>query len=381
VKHQKRPLLILSGKNYLYDFATPRLAMDDFTINRLVTTSPRRIWGPLWGVTFYNLLKRCDLFHSFNGVPFSNHKYIITFESYLPRVLSGFAAKTVRSVLSERLTHDRCRAVTALSQNAVTLSRHFNMGNRYWDEIETKLTVIYPSVKAVADKPVTKPKRLTLTFVGNDFGRKGGIACLVLSSMLNKAKIEHTMNIVGKCHYGLNSYTDCADGYYDKYIAAAKESNASISWLGSLGNAKILELMASSHFVLLPTLDDTFGFSILESMAAGTPVMATGQRALLEVIEDGVNSISLPLDLDDCGRWRYIGKPASERAKTAYERLIDDVHHAAADKMFKTVVAFLDQPSGYNAMAMAAIERIRRNHDPLGQAKLWGQTYLKSLRL
>ncbi|WP_241627814.1 glycosyltransferase, partial [Rosenbergiella epipactidis] len=55
--------------------------------------------------------------------------------------------------------------------------------------------------------------------------------------------------------------------------------------------------MSKSHIGLLPTWADTYGYSLLEFMAAGCPVISTNVRALTEInSSDRGYIINLPLN-------------------------------------------------------------------------------------
>ena len=60
-------------------------------------------------------------------------------------------------------------------------------------------------------------------------------------------------------------------------------------------NSEVNALLRRSHFSILTTLGDTFGFSAIESMANWTPVIATRQGALPE-LDFGQNLNGLAID-------------------------------------------------------------------------------------
>src|SRR6185295_3816948 len=77
--------------------------------------------------------------------------------------------------------------------------------------------------------------------------------------------------------------------------------------LQSAPNPRVLKLMEEADYFVLPTLHDTFGYVALESLAGGTPVIASATCALPEVVEHGSNGYLIPFENDpEVGRWPWI---------------------------------------------------------------------------
>jgi len=60
--------------------------------------------------------------------------------------------------------------------------------------------------------------------------------------------------------------------------------NDNVTFDKSLPNEMVIEALRSAEFLILTTLSDAFGLSAIESLAVGTPVIATLQGALPEFI-------------------------------------------------------------------------------------------------
>lgn len=71
-------------------------------------------------------------------------------------------------------------------------------------------------------------------------------------------------------------------------------------------NDDLLNLMRRCDISILPTLCDTFGYSILESFSSGIPVIATNISAIPELIDDGNNGFLLDIEKNDIGEWRHL---------------------------------------------------------------------------
>ena len=108
---------------------------------------------------------------------------------------------------------------------------------------------------------------------------------------------------------------------------------------------------------LLPTYADTYGYFVLEAQSCGCPVITTDISALSEI-----NNI-------DCGWVIPVPKDSFGNGvlNTEYERA--EFSNCIYRGLEKYVLQVLDNPSLIKGKAMAAIERIRKQHDPLQHAE------------
>ncbi len=61
-----------------------------------------------------------------------------------------------------------------------------------------------------------------------------------------------------------------------------------LSWHGALPHDRVIEMMASAAFVVIPSVNpETFGRTVIEAYACGRPVIATRVGALPELVRDG----------------------------------------------------------------------------------------------
>jgi glycosyltransferase involved in cell wall biosynthesis len=71
----------------------------------------------------------------------------------------------------------------------------------------------------------------------------------------------------------------------------------SITLTGHAPQDEVEGLMATAHAVVVPSLDEGFGFPALEAMSVGTPVIAADTASLPEVV-DGAGLLVAPLERD-----------------------------------------------------------------------------------
>jgi glycosyltransferase involved in cell wall biosynthesis len=67
--------------------------------------------------------------------------------------------------------------------------------------------------------------------------------------------------------------------YWDQCLALIKKmpSNITVNYLGSIENYLLPEKFSNAHFMLMPTRGENFGHIIIESLAAGCPVIISDQ--------------------------------------------------------------------------------------------------------
>lgn len=78
------------------------------------------------------------------------------------------------------------------------------------------------------------------------------------------------------------------DGPMSSVIETAAARNPSIVWLGAKKPADVLALVGMASFLVMPSIwYETFGRTIIEAFATGTPVIASRLGAMEELVEDG----------------------------------------------------------------------------------------------
>lgn len=75
--------------------------------------------------------------------------------------------------------------------------------------------------------------------------------------------------------------------YFDEHVAPRVDGER-VSFVGPVGAAERSELLGGAHALLHPIgFDEPFGYSVVEGMACGTPVIAFRRGSMRELIEDG----------------------------------------------------------------------------------------------
>lgn len=254
---------------------------DDFTFfNRIIFN-----YKPL-------LIKKVDIFHSFNRIYYGKQNWVVTFENIIPT----FRDNTVKYKMYSKarikyLLNENCKAILPMS------SWSYKKTVDLWCKVATEnevnklisKTKIMPPPQEILisyNKLINKfdniNGEINFVFVGRDFWRKGGeIAVRALQKIRKTYDIKFT--VISKLDITEQAYNPKSNKDMLTYLNLNKDW---ITYYSELDNKKVIEILKNSHIGLLPTWFDTYGFSVLEMQAAGCPVVTTNINALPEINND-----------------------------------------------------------------------------------------------
>lgn len=322
---------------------------------------PRRVieraWPPLAALSWpHSSRAPYDLVHGLNAIPITTKPFITTFESMLPRAL-GPGGSAVAARLRDRLTRSNCRSLVAMSHYA---RGKFIKGNRGWDSLDTvlgKVRVIYPHFAERNPTIRTYDSPLRLVFVGNDFARKGGIVALRAAKKATELGLRVQLDIVSGMRYAGDVYTDHPDrARYAKDLESLTAPGVVMH--GRLPNGEVLALMANAHVQLLPTLDDTFGYSVVEGFSVATPAIVSNVCAMPELVPPEAGAI-VEIPVDEWGNWQ--GLPS--RGERDYWERLSAAYDTLAEQIVRQLATIADEPGRIAAWSEGALNRFRRVHE------------------
>lgn len=371
-------LTIVAPRGYPWAFNGPRQSRHRVRVGNYLPLN--KVRSDLDGLTMFSPVDTAgaDLIHAFNRIPLGIKPYVIGFESHLPRVW-GLENSGYERFLFARLLAARCRRIVAISHYA---ARNFReglamapMSHSARQALGAKLEVRLPNLDVPAEPPAAPhpASEFTVTFVGGHFARKGGCVVGRMAELSHLRRLPIHFNIVSSLQTGGSIWTDPSrDGFFDRYLSLLALPN--VTHALSMPNGEVRSLLARSHLCLLPTFADTFGFSVPEAMAGGTPVLATAQAALPEIIDDGIDGMLLPPALTP-GENGWIW-PYDRRGEVPFERLFDDEVERLASAGLERLVALLGDPGAYAQMRLAAHRKARRKFSSDAAGTYWDQLYL-----
>lgn len=138
-------------------------------------------------------------------------------------------------------------------------------------EIKDKIELIYPALPLPKDKKI-KHKEINLLFVGRYFYAKGGFHAVKVFDILTK-KYENVKGIV---------VSEVPGSVLKKY-----SKNKKIKFFSLMPQKELFELHYNSDIFVYPGYSDSFGFSYLEAMSFGIPIITIDGFARKELVEEG----------------------------------------------------------------------------------------------
>jgi glycosyltransferase involved in cell wall biosynthesis len=353
--------VLLTGSRNIIAFNTPRASRHTLLRSRSVPLA--RIWRPLDGLGMWVPVRSdYQLIHSANRIPLVDKPFVVTFESFLPRTL-GVGGARLKKLLRKRLAGSNCRHIIAMSDYA---RRKFVADNDDWPLLEEtfeKLLIVPPNVPLRVSEPKTwrEGESLRLVFVGHDFARKGGVVALRLAKKARAANLPVTVHVVSSLNYGAGVYTDFPDGAkYERDLEMLHLSN--VVFHGTKTNQEVLRLLSQSHFQIMATLDDTYGFSVIEGFSVGTPAITTNVCALPEFVHHGSNGYLLRLDLNSERKWSHL----RNRRQADYWEILDSTYDDLAEQALRLLQETLTRFTGsntYEILSANSLGQVRRVHD------------------
>lgn len=238
-----------------------------------------------------------DIYHAYQRIPVNARRFVLSFDGILP-FLPGLAIGLAHRYCRGLLASDACRALLPHSRHALNLLRSRNSDCRDIGLIMKKAEVVYPAVEWQPDRGVNHSNRkLRLLFVGRQFFIKGGRSML---SALSEIRAHRSCEIVVVSSLSIDDWT-ASRTPEDQRFALEMMRKMGVTHYDALPRSEVLSLMKWSDILLLPSIDETFGFVLLEAMACGAVPVATAIRAIPEVIQDGVTGRMLKVPVDSEG--------------------------------------------------------------------------------
>lgn len=281
--------------------------------------------------------------------------------------------------MSKSLASDRCRGIVAISHYAYRqcLNQHKNFP--WYDDIKTKLSVRYPNIHIPEKEDALAQDNINtirILFVGNHFARKGGLVALRLAQLAHERNLPITIDIISSLQVGAMSWIDPLTKDYFTPYKQLIETLPNVTHHGALPNAQVIEHIRQSHFLLLPTFSDTFGFSAIEAMSQYTPVIATSQCAMPEFINNN-NGILLPLEVDECGEWASI--KGQKRNSSSYAAFYDNAVLQLAQKALEKIENIISNRTTYMQMRLRARSTAETLFSSTDANTFWDDYYCQSL--
>lgn len=301
---------------------------------------------PFWsGATVVAAPSSVDLVHLYNDVAWSSRPFVATFEDDYPR---GRKSRRGFALGLAAARSNRCKALLAMSEFA---ANRFKSDPVTDPALAHKCTVVLPCVPRRNDAYARHLEFLAesragcapveLLFVGVQFFRKGGEFVLdAIESLV--APGEEPIRLTLVTTFEPDGYTTPFDRAHADAVRARVARLPFVRLVERLSPDAVRDTMATSHALLFPTLDETFGFVAAEALATGLDVIGSRVRALPEILTAEAIGRAIDYETHDgiwkgVRLWRRDGREAFDRAysrarEVAVETIRRRVRELVADR-------------------------------------------------
>lgn len=269
--------------------------------------------------------KKVDLVHYFNQINFGDMPFVVTYETKVPR----FWTKDAFEKGIEILLSDTCLQIISMSKSCYDIQQ---LAQSYLSDNDKKILIdktliLHPPQELLPNniERFEHIEKLKLVFVGRDFINKGGVPMLLaLKNLINKG-FPLELYLVSNLRI-IDNTTNSTEKDIEWIKSFINENKSWIYYYQSLTNSEVLSLISSCHIGLLPTLAETYGYSVLEMQAAGVPVISTNIRALAEI--NHINwQIPLPYTMRPIIKDETSIPSLYEDVRTKLESILEDIFH------------------------------------------------------
>ena len=303
-----------------------------------------------------------DIIHTFNRVCLHDrNQWVATFEKTFPEYFSDETEINCRLMRRQLplILSDNCIAILPMSKWAYNyelwlLSQFANQ--KEISRIKEKMTVLYPPQDLFVSQEEIKQKftniqKVKFLYVGSQVKRKGGAEVLKAFHELYHIFPDFSLVFVGDLEGNYNNFY--LDDKEKKEIQSIIQHANWLEYHERVSNEDVLELAKQAHVGLLPSMGDTFGFSVLEMQACGCPVITTDRQALPEINNDQCGWLINTKDVqishgDDFGHY------------TRDE--VNDLSDHIRERLIHTISIIMDDPDTLMEKAKIAQERIKIIH-------------------
>ncbi len=293
-------------------------------------------------------ISSCLGYHFWNAASYSSRSWITTLE--LP------CNDEVRLKLFSR---KQCKRILCLSSWVLDTQRGFLKNSKYASEILPKLELCHPpqAIHHPAREeilPIGDRERIKFIFVGRDFFRKGGFECVKAFSKVLENGYKAELTIISKLDR--NDWPISAtESELNLAVSTIEKWKDNIHIFREISHTEVMNLIAASHVGLLPTYNDSYGYSVLEFFSCGIPVITTEVLAQSEInnIDRGW-FLNLPVTINEYGVKEFKRQTLEER---------EYLSQLLVDAIYNQMCSILENKQEIENRQMPAFQYIKKFHD------------------
>jgi glycosyltransferase involved in cell wall biosynthesis len=240
-----------------------------------------------------------DLIHCAHCLLLNNLPWVVDTEHYWTFSASSNISysKFGKFIIKKILRKNNCKKILPWT-NAAGSTIKDALKDR---EINRKIEVVYPAIPIPKLRNIKKSRKITLLFIGRYFYPKGGLFVL---EAFKKLKQKYDL----RCIVISLTIPDYLKERYRNLI----EIYDSVS-----EDVLFNKIYPSSDIFVYPGFSDTFGFSLLEAMSFGIPIVTVDAFARKEIVENGKNGFVIEKP-DDINIYRI-----GERGRKVINKIVE----------------------------------------------------------
>jgi glycosyltransferase involved in cell wall biosynthesis len=292
-------------------------------------------------------MSRCLGYHFWNAASYSSKSWVTTLE--LP------CDNEIKLKLFKR---KQCKRIFCLSSWVMDTQKGFLKNSIYANDILPKLELLHPPQsinKKIEDLTrIGVQEKIKFIFVGRDLFRKGGFECIKAFGKVIESGYDAELTVVSKLdtndwpHQATQSQLDLAMSIIEKY-------KDKFHVFREIERTDVMRLVAKSHVGLLPTYNDSYGYSVLEFFSYGVPTITTEVLALSEINHhDRGWLLKIPVRINEYGVKEF------ERDTLEQREYLSDL---LTDALYREMCSILENKQEIETKRVSALEYIRDFHD------------------
>ena len=252
---KKQQGVIVNKKWFLLSNKLKNLAR--WTITKLGLTIPN--------VPFLKTTQKMDLVHCAHCLGQNKKPWVADFESPYQLLLSSNITVKSKIATKKILLQKNCKKILPWTEN--TKKELLEL----FPEIKNKLEILYPAVPKQEINKKSNKEKITLIYVSRYFWIKGGLVAL---ESLRRLKNKYGVEVIFVC----------------EVPRKIKKKYKDIKITGMIPQRKLFSYLKKSDIFFYPSFVDGFGFSLLEAMSFGLPIVTINtpcSKSSKEIVDEG----------------------------------------------------------------------------------------------
>lgn len=186
----------------------------------------------------------------------------------------------------KRVLNFRKKIILSLASNIVTNSLYLKKQVIRDFKIKENKLLVFPNALNSSGQKIkySLSERNQIVCVGRLHKIKGHEHLFRAIKILKNRSKEITVKLIG----------DGPEFENLKRLSKSLGIESNVIFAGRLLQSEVLDELARSKFSIVPSLDEAFGYVIIESFSVGTPVIASKVGGIPEILENGKEGILIP---------------------------------------------------------------------------------------